>query len=398
MKDAVNPIIRKLHLRFFDVAVTVTSDSRQFIESFGLVFQRLSVNAPHGHKSAGCLIECAVLTNGSNEWGKPVVVVDREVYPIHNLSILEGYACEKIITAAFIKVRSHLLVHAGVVSHHGRGILLVADAEHGKTTLTLELVKRGFKFLSDEVAALGRRDHRVYPFPRSLRIRSGTPKLLGYPEQLSEGSVWLDKYTLDVEAFKPNSIGEAAEISAIIILRSQAHNDGEMQRRSHGILRFLVDRVNDGFLSQARAIEGISEFHQENRGGLPAIRFVTPRPIHALARFEALCREHKIAVLDTIKGHRARPTFEAPARLEATPKTTAVFELMSHLQSGYTSEIVQQEFQGNANLLFQEFSAMVNHAECYQLFVGPLEQMADGICSLVAQGFSPDGRLQGTSR
>lgn len=32
----------------------------------------------------------------------------------------------------------------GVVSHQGEGIILVAGAGHGKTTLTLELVKRGF--------------------------------------------------------------------------------------------------------------------------------------------------------------------------------------------------------------------------------------------------------------
>ncbi len=163
MNDTFNLKTHTLHLRFFDVAVTVTSDSGQFIGSFGQVFLRFSIDAPQA--SAGCLIECAVLTDGSNEWGRPVIIVDREVYPIHSPSLLEGYAYERIITAAFIKVRSHLLVHAGVVSRRGEGILLVADAEHGKTTLTLELVKRGFTFLSDEVAALGRIDHRVHPSP-----------------------------------------------------------------------------------------------------------------------------------------------------------------------------------------------------------------------------------------
>ena len=52
------------------------------------------------------------------------------------------------------RVRSHLLIHAGVVSRDGQGIILVADARHGKTTLVLELVRRGFQFLSDEMADL----------------------------------------------------------------------------------------------------------------------------------------------------------------------------------------------------------------------------------------------------
>lgn len=172
------------------------------------------------------------------------------------------------------------------------------------------------------------------------------------------------------------------KISAVIILRSQTHNGGEMQRRTHVSFCFLVDRVNDSFLSQSRQIEGISEFCLTNRDGLPAVRFAASRPVHALARFDALCRGYEILVLDTIKGYRARPTFEASARLEAIPKVTAVFELMSHFQSGYTSEILQKEFQGNAKQLFQEFSARVNHAGCYQLFVGPLGQMADCVCRL----------------
>ena len=89
MNDTFYAKIHILYLRIFDVVVTVTSDSRQFIKSFGLVFQRFSVNAPNVLESAGCLIECAVFTKGSNEWGRPVVVVDREVYPIHNLSLME---------------------------------------------------------------------------------------------------------------------------------------------------------------------------------------------------------------------------------------------------------------------------------------------------------------------
>ncbi len=190
----------------------------------------------------------------------------------------------------------------------------------------------------------------------------------------------MGKSTLDVEVFRPDVVGDAVKMGAVIILRDQAHDDGEMQRHSRGRWCFLVDRVNDAFLSHAREIKGISEFSLADRDGLSAIGFVASRPIHALARFEALCREYGILVLDTIKGYRARPTFEKPARFEAIPKSAAVFELMSHFQGGYTSEILQKEFQGNANRLFQEFSAMVNHAGCYQLFVGSLGQMADCIC------------------
>jgi len=36
-------------------------------------------------------------------------------------------------------VRSHLLIRVRVVSYNDQGVILVADARHGKTTLTLKL-------------------------------------------------------------------------------------------------------------------------------------------------------------------------------------------------------------------------------------------------------------------
>ena len=112
-----------------------------------------------------------------------MMILDGEHWPIRDPAILEGYTYEVVLNAILASVRSHFLVHAGVVARDDRGIVLAADSAHGKTTLVLELVRRGFKFLSDEMAALGRADGRVHPFPRSLRIRPGTLELAGIVEQ-----------------------------------------------------------------------------------------------------------------------------------------------------------------------------------------------------------------------
>jgi hypothetical protein len=71
------------------------------------------------------------------------------------------------------------LLHAGAVSWGNRGFMFPGHAGAGKTTLVLALVKRGFKFLSDEVASL-HFDHGILePFPRKLDVAEETLSLLG---------------------------------------------------------------------------------------------------------------------------------------------------------------------------------------------------------------------------
>lgn len=64
-----------------------------------------------------------------------------------------------------------IFVHAGVVEHEGRAIVLPGDSFAGKTTLVAALVRRGATYFSDEFAVI---DHEglVHPYPKLLSIRS----------------------------------------------------------------------------------------------------------------------------------------------------------------------------------------------------------------------------------
>lgn len=72
--------------------------------------------------------------------------------------------------------RNRVFVHAGCVVFAGRAIVLPGRTHSGKTTLTVELVRRGAEYFSDEFAVLGG-DGRVRPYPRPLAIRSAAYEL-----------------------------------------------------------------------------------------------------------------------------------------------------------------------------------------------------------------------------
>jgi hypothetical protein len=73
---------------------------------------------------------------------------------------------------AYIALHSpdRVFVHAGVVGHLGRAIVIPGRSFSGKTTLVAELVKAGATYYSDEYAVLDE-NGLVHPYPKPLSIR-----------------------------------------------------------------------------------------------------------------------------------------------------------------------------------------------------------------------------------
>lgn len=372
---------RQLRLRFFDLETHIQSDSSTYIDIFAQMYRRFQVDDLSLPNQTP--VEFTVLTHSDNYWGKPIMIIDEQVWPLNDPRLLEGYVYESVLNAILARVRSHFLIHAGVVSRDGQGIILAADSTHGKTTLVLELVQRGFKFLSDEMAALGRADRQVHPFPRSLRIRPGTLELAGFPETAAGAPTWLGKLLLDIEDIQPGSVGEPAPISHIVILCDPAEGKEERPGNPERELGVLVDHLDESLLTAIRQLEDVSEVHTDTDRGYPLLVLRAVHRTAVLSQIEALCQERQVLVLDVIKRVEGHPTFEVPARLEAITTSQAVIELLRRFQGGHKSVLLQEEFGGSATRLFMELTAIIGHANYHQLFVGPLNEMADLVCSLV---------------
>lgn len=122
-----------------------------------------------------------------------------------------------------LRARDHHLIHAGAVSWGNQAVIFPAVADSGKTTLSLSLVRQGFKLLSDEIACLDRNRSIVEPFPRTARFDERSRQLLGIhpstaakaPHTEGEDTQWL----VDVEdVFSPDSCGPAL-LRYIVFLR-----------------------------------------------------------------------------------------------------------------------------------------------------------------------------------
>ena len=136
-----------------------------------------------------------------------------------------GNALDRLITEvgrrAVASAHPYVVIHAGAVSHGGRGILMPAPPDHGKSTLTTALVRAGCAFLSDEAAPIAPRTGTVWPFPRPIMLSPGSLAALpGLAETLPDDRGFRNyQFHLTCEDVRAGSMGEPSSVDLIVAPR-----------------------------------------------------------------------------------------------------------------------------------------------------------------------------------
>ncbi len=309
------------------------------------------------------------------------LVVEDQIVPIPNPRLFIDLAYNHILLAVIARVRSHFLAHASVVSWKGHGLVFPAHSAHGKTTLTLELVRRGFLFLSDEIAAFDRQHRLLSPFPRNLWVRPGTLALCGltFPDQ--DAPTWSIRHILDIESIKPSSLGEPCSADYLVVLTNPAMGGNELKNPER-ILHILVARTTPELVRALSDIPGVREVSPVPEARASVLRLSVAREIPVIAQVKGVCLAQGIALLDVSKGGEYLPDFRASPRLVPISNAEGTMELIRAYLGGADSALLGQEHGGHATRLFLEVADLLRETRCYRLYVGNLQKMADLVCDL----------------
>jgi hypothetical protein len=124
------------------------------------------------------------------------------------------------------------LLHAGVVASGNKGLILPGVSGSGKTTLVYALVKRGFRFLSDDFAFVEPSTLKVLPFPKSFTFTEDASGLFEEVRRAFDRGdvVWLTerKCFLNMQQLGINEIGEPIDVGYIIFPKYSPNNSPEV--------------------------------------------------------------------------------------------------------------------------------------------------------------------------
>jgi len=378
----------RFRFRFYDLDLDLCTDSVPAVDRFVRFYRRFLSDAP-GMSPGARRVELTVHTRLPNPWNRPAVLENGIVLDGHATAIptdaqaLADYVYLKVLNTVQTSVRSHMLIHAGAVARRGRGLIIGADSWHGKTTMVVELVRRGAHFLSDEIAAIGRADGRVHAYPRALGVRPGTLARLGLGDVERRGFPLLGNRLVDIEAIRPDCLVDSAEIGHIVVLRDAGLPSVAMARASPPLTVF-VDRVDDDLVSVVRGLAGGADVQVTRREDLSWLRVAVTQKRQLLVGIEAACQDRGISVIGFLPTtEERRPVFGARARLvPARPSETAM-NLVRLFRGGHRSQLLNEDLGGSSRRLFLELAAVASRARCHDLFLGPLEEMADVLWGLI---------------
>lgn len=181
------------------------------------------------------------------DWGHELHAVPSAVLTKALENIVSGHAINQIDKSELITL------HSGALSRNGKGILLLGESGHGKSTLTLELTaNHDWDYLTDEVGLLDSRQI-IHPFLKTVSCKQlGIVRL--------DPSWPVRSFGADHQIAVPKAIhGGPAPLHAIFFVRYSPDKEPSIEpvKKSAALLRLMNAQI--GRAKSVATIEQMAE-------------------------------------------------------------------------------------------------------------------------------------------
>lgn len=384
--------------KFLDTPCIISTNQPESLVYFEKMYPDFTLRDP-GEKGDGQQWVYYVINNPKLS-AKPFIWTKEGVYSCPEPRLLPSYAYSVIINSIIAQVQSHLIFHAAAVSRHNQGIMILGSSCQGKSTLTFELIRRGFHFLTDDIACLNRQDWRISPVPRSLGLRQSALELFkGFcqvnADSLSaipgERKVLVNPMDIpEVRMSNPcllrfvvclSSLPKGPSLKEGCCAAEVKNGPGNLPGEERKFLYISTDRFEDRIIDDLKALPGVERCEKYREKPFPTVRLTGKRGHFLLPGIENLCRKHRITLVHIAQGEQAAVDYSQEPRLEKIPKSIAIRELLRSFRGGWTSSLLGAA-QGGVALMLLELSRIIKDVDCYRITPGELGKMADLIFGL----------------
>jgi hypothetical protein len=278
-------------------------------------------------------------------------------------------------------IDDYLLIHAAVVSKEGDGYIIIAPSGFGKTTLVLELLSRGYKFLSDEFCLIRSSDFYIDAFPRKLGVKANSPfhNLIN-----KEKAIYLEfekKYFIECMDIVPESYGLRCKPKNIILLVDSIR-DGADNASSGCFFDLMLLNQNQSLLDVVSQYPDVEITREMLTHGYITYRFRAHAIKPLMTFYQDIWRRFENDILGVPAIEDKNPDFTKSPEIKKMLKSDAMFEILTHVINRAPDTRYLKKFDGKVSALLSTVGSFIKDINCYVMQPGRLSDMADLIDKL----------------
>jgi len=275
-----------------------------------------------------------------------------------------SYALQHMVRTLFSALTDFIVLHAGVLERNGQALILSGPPGVGKSTLTMALLERGFRFLSDDFCPIERKTGLVHPFPRSVWVVDGAHKGSSPKGRPGKRCIGPDQL--------PGSVCPSPCIPKWLICidpgESGRHIQLEAGIKEEGAEAFVRDMTQIEGVTLTRLRPDMQEWHVH----YPAAQRISDRVREIIDR-------HREAIWNLYRSDRARPDFGGMPMLTPLSTHEAALRLLGELKQEPRHLTEETAKEKKAGVLFMELAGLLKGVVCYRMTPGRLEEMVKAI-------------------
>jgi len=373
------------HYALPGVRFSLTTDDAQVRDFFRAAYRHFEM--PAGSAPAQPVYPLKAMLRPDN--GRPFASAGEHVLDLSGRAMPVNRAFLFLLNGMMEQVSEFVVMHAAAVSVAGRGILVAGSPTAGKSTLALELARRGAAFLSDDVAPLHRKTGLLHAFPRALGIRRDAEGVSRVDRaSLPAGSVhelaykWLvDPAALGLRLAGP---GDApCPVEAIFLLdtdppgappRGDAADGGRQ-------MEIALAEEDEEVLAEVRSLPGVEDLRRHASRPFPVYSFTARPALRPMAALADLGRRRADVVLYMDAARASHSSYPAVPAATEERAMTVVMELARELLNRSESGALLKSCGGLPGLV-AEMGALLKGARTYRLRPGQPDLTADLVLSL----------------
>ena len=358
------------YYRILDLNISLESDSSVFLERFDGDYGWFRVSVPDEGKRLNI---CSRLHDPEDPFlrltrtvNEQTILIDEQSLKTHPSPL--SFTLQRVVKTIFSEITDYVVLHAGVLEKDGRALMLFGPPGVGKSTLTLALLERGFRFLSDDFCPIKRGTGRVHPFPRSVWVMD--PGRSGAAAKGRSGKRPIAPDRL------PASVCNTPILPGWLVCLDPGEGDRDINLeaglKEAGEQAFVRDMAGIEGVTMTRIGPDFSEWH---------IRYPSGKELSPGVR--RVIQRHGEHIWNIYRSDRAAPDFQKNPVLIPLSRHGAAMRIMGELKQEPNLPARGGLATEGPGAFFMEVIGLLAGVACYRLTAGRLNEMIRHIEGLV---------------